>query len=220
MILEQNQGTAGGRWIFRLAPGGEGVEALVIGKEIACYDFILPTDGAAAPADERIRAEEPTRTQPTPPVEPTARSKIDAYSERLEKNPDDALSLHGRGYLYAMVGDAKRSRKDFDSALRLAPEDKGIPLHYGWALLNLGDCAGAAKQWKRWLELDKTVPPEADYHLALAYWGDGQKEKALEIFNAAVAREPNFWISREHAGRYSARWTEKEKNVVYGLYDA
>ncbi|MGD9782350.1 MAG: tetratricopeptide repeat protein, partial [Kiritimatiellia bacterium] len=219
VILEQNQGMAGGRWIFRLAPGGEGVEALVIGQDIACYDFVPTADGGA-PEGERIREEKPARAQPPPPVEPMSRSKIDACSERLEKNPDDVLSLRGRGFLYAMVGDAKHSRKDFEAALRLAPEDQNVPLHYGWALLNLDDCAGAAKQWKRWLKLDKTVPPEADYHLALAYWGDGQKEKALKIFNAAVAREPNFWISREHAGRYTARWTEKEKAAVYGLYDA
>jgi len=220
VMLDQNQGMGGGRWIFRLAPEGGGIEALVIGQDVSCYGFIPAGDGAAAPPGERPRAAEPARPEPAPPVEPTARSKIEAFSEILEKNPDDVLALHWRGFLYAMAGDAKRSRKDFESALRLAPEDKNVPWSYGWALLNLGDFAGAAKQWERWLELDKTIPPEADYHLALAYWGGGQKEKALEIFNAAVAREPGFWISREHARRYTALWTEKEKAIVYGLYDA
>ena len=223
VILEQNQGMAGGRWIFRLAHGGDGVEALVIGQEIACYDFFLPTDGAAKEGErtpEQVREEKRPLAPPAKPLESISRSKIAVFSEQLEADPDDVQSLRGRGFLYAMLGDAKRSRKDFDSALRLAPEDKDIPRDYGWALLNLDDGAGAAKQWERWLELDKTIPREADYHLALAYWGGGRKEKALEIFNATVARKPGVWISREHARRYTALWTEKEKAILNGLYDA
>jgi len=56
--------------------------------------------------------------------------------------------------------------------------------------------------------------------LALAYWAAGQKEQALKIFNATVARVPGCWISRDHARRYTAQWTEKEKAILFSLHDA
>lgn len=160
------------------------------------------------------------RPDPGQPVAPRPRSRIDFYTDMLDRNPDDVGALHWRGFLYAMMGEERLARRDFEKAIRLAPKAANIRWSYGWALLNLGAYEQAVRQWETMGKLDPTIPPNGDHHLALAYWAAGQKEKALKIFNETVAREPGFWISRAHARRYSANWTEKEKAILFGLYDA
>ncbi|HOU20836.1 MAG: redoxin domain-containing protein [Kiritimatiellae bacterium] len=239
ILLEQ---ACRGSWIFRPAPSGKGVEALVIDQDIACYEVVVPTEGSTAEprlsyAERRRQralaraannAETAPKEQPrkreelrsTRVVEPRPRSKIDFFTERLDKNPNDVNALHWRGFLYAMRGDAQASRRDFEKAIRLAPDVANIRWSYGWALLNLGEYDQAARQWEIMGELDEAVPPNGDHHLALAYWAAGQKEQALKIFNATVARVPGCWISRDHARRYTAQWTEKEKAILFSLHDA
>lgn len=174
-------------------------------------------DPEAAPEAEPREREQ---LQPAAPVEPRPGSKIDFFTDLLNENPDNVGALHWRGFLYAMRGDAQASRRDFEKAIRLAPDSSNIRWSYGWALLNLGEYDEAARQWEIMGELDETIPPQGDHHLALAYWAGGQKEQALKIFNETVARNPGFWITREHASRYTAKWTEKEKSILFALYDA
>ncbi|HPR68547.1 MAG TPA: kelch repeat-containing protein [Kiritimatiellia bacterium] len=224
-IVEHSPGWRGGKWLFR--PGAEGgIEMLVLGpNDIACYELDLSGRSAAAPPEapagaERRQQRQHERAAPAaPPLSPSL-SKIERHTRALEKNPANINALHWRGFLLAMRGDAQASRRDFDKAIRLAPDAANLRWSYGWALLNLGDYAEAARQWETMSELDPAVPCTEDYHLALAYWADGQKTAALDIFNNAVARNPEWWISREHAARYAARWTEKEKAILFDLYSA
>jgi thiol-disulfide isomerase/thioredoxin/Flp pilus assembly protein TadD len=223
----------GDRWIFRPAADGPGIEALVIGRScIACYELnlsgqsALASSGASTYAERRRQHQLERAARPAAPAAPAAGplspsfSKIERHTRALEKNPANINALHWRGFLLAMQGDAKASRRDFDKAIRLAPDAANLRWSYGWALLNLGDYAEAARQWETMSELDPAVPSTEDYHLALAYWADGQKTAALDIFNNAVARNPEWWISREHAARYAAQWTEKEKAILFDLYSA
>lgn len=227
-IVEYSPGRRGGKWLFR--PGAKGgIEMLVLGlNDIACYELDLSGRSAAAPPEAPAGAERGRQCQHgrAAPAAPAAAplspslSRIERHTRALEQNPADINALHRRGFLLAMRGDAQASRRDFDKAIRLAPDAAHLRWSYGWALLNLGDYAEAARQWETMSELDPTVPCTEAYPLALAYWADGQKATALDIFNAAVARHPGCWISREHAARYAAPWTEKEKAILFDLYSA
>ena len=228
-IVEHSPGWRGGKWLFR--PGAEGgIEMLVLGpNDIACYELNLSGQSAPAPSGASTYAERRQQHQleradrPAPPAAaplPPSLSRIERYSRALDKDPSNVNALHWRGFLLAMQGDAKASRRDFDKAIRLAPDAANLRWSYGWALLNLGDYAEAARQWETMSEREPSVPCNEDYPLALAYWADGQKTAALDIFNNAVARHPERWISREHAARHAARWTEKEKAILFDLYSA
>ena len=41
-IVDQKLGASNERWLFRAAADGAGIEALVIGQDIACYDVVFP----------------------------------------------------------------------------------------------------------------------------------------------------------------------------------
>ncbi len=91
---------------------------------------------------------------------------------------------------------------------------------YGRALLHLGQPGPAARQWERRARLDPAVNRNSDVMLALAYWADGQREEAVRIFNAAVARQPERWAGRDSAPASAADWTETEKTILLELQDA
>ena len=205
------------RWMFRLNPSGKGTEALAIDQNITCYDVGLPLDSP----DREIKLQPREFPPPTDhqPIHPSS-SKIDLYSRLLARSPDNVPLLQWRGMLYALKGDAKPCRRDFDKAIRLAPASADVRANYGRALLILGDADEAARQWEQMAELDKSVPASADYRLALAYWAADVKDDALQIFNNAVASYPHRWFSREHARAFSSLWTEKEKAILFELYDA
>ena len=214
------------RWIFRPRADGRGVEVLIIDRtHISCYDLVVPGVeetplATTPPPDIKPDPTEMRSLNAEKIPQPAARSKIDIYTQLLDQDPDNVPALHQRGFLYAMLGNTKACRRDFEKALRLAPRMATLRRSYGWALLNLGEYAAAARQWERWSELDPAVPSNSGYHLALAYWADGQKEVALKIFNGAVARHPDRWISRDYACRFHADWTTKELNIMCELYDA
>ncbi len=219
LLLDHREGS-GERWFFRPAAEG-GIEALVIGpRRIACYELRLPGMEPAQPAPPPPASVQ-TGAEADSPVGATPRpSRIDRYSEMLDRDPNNVNALHWRGFLHAMRGDAKASRRDFEKAIRLAPTAANVRWSYGWALLNLGKFTEAARQWEQMAEIDPAVPGTEDYRLALAYWADGQKDAALKIFNAAVARQPSAWITRDHAARFTSHWTEKEKAILFELHDA
>ena len=48
-VVEQTLGSNNDRWLFRLAADGAGIEALVMGQDIACYDVIFPQPAVLNP---------------------------------------------------------------------------------------------------------------------------------------------------------------------------
>ncbi|HHX98643.1 MAG: thioredoxin domain-containing protein [Kiritimatiellia bacterium] len=218
LLMDTEERCRGTRWMFRLNPSGDGVEAVMIDRQnITCYDVGLPLDSPDREIKLQPRKFPPATDQQ--PIHPSS-SKIDLYSRLLTHSPDNVPLLQWRGMLYALKGDAKPCRRDFDKAVRLAPASADARANYGRALLILGDADEAARQWEQMAELDKSVPASADYRLALAYWAADIKDDALQIFNNAVASYPHRWISREHAHAFSSLWTEKEKAILFELYDA
>ena len=48
-VVEQTLSNGGERWLFRMAADGAGIEAVVIGPDLACYDVVFPPSAALNP---------------------------------------------------------------------------------------------------------------------------------------------------------------------------
>ena len=49
VVVEQAQGNSADRWLFRMAADGSGIEAVVMGQDLACYDVVFPQAAALNP---------------------------------------------------------------------------------------------------------------------------------------------------------------------------
>ena len=98
-----------------------------------------------------------------------------ALDQAVRLAPLDAAILSARGLRRALTGDRSGATADLDAALRLAPARPETHALYGWSLLQLGNDAGSAEQFK------------AAGHLGLAGlaacdWQAGLHDEAVNTF--------------------------------------
>ncbi len=110
--------------------------------------------------------------------------------EILSRNPNNANSLNFIGYTWAERGERlDEAEAKIRRALELEPEAGHIMDSLGWVYYQRGDY-GEALKW-----LNKAVEklgrePELLEHLALCHLAMGDKAKAVEIFEEALAKGP------------------------------
>ncbi|MDH3441513.1 MAG: tetratricopeptide repeat protein [Gammaproteobacteria bacterium] len=105
------------------------------------------------------------------------RGAIEAFSEGIEKHPDDARMYRHRGHRYISIRELDRAIADFEHAVTLiegtqdevepdgAPNPAGIPV--------------------------STLHSNIWYHLGLAYYLKGDLDNALRIYEIASPQIPN-----------------------------
>lgn len=155
-----------------------------------------------------------------PQAQPVTTPLLSALSQELQNAPTNSELLARRGFAYAMVGEDRLARADFEAAVRLAPQDSETRRSYGWALYNLGDYRGALRQWDRELELSESPPWWTHHAHALAYWNLGDRTKALASYQAAATQNPERFATWEALDDYTSFWTWKEKQDIYTIFDA
>ncbi len=112
---------------------------------------------------------------------------ISAYDTLLKANPDYVPALNNLAYLYAGgYGSKADALKLASKAYGLAPGNGGIADTLGYALLINGKTAEALKILEKAAVL---LPknPSVYYHISLAYKGMGDRVKAVENLQRAVA---------------------------------
>ncbi|GAG58361.1 unnamed protein product, partial [marine sediment metagenome] len=131
------------------------------------------------------------------------------YEKALEINPDFAPAANNLAYLLAQTDE------DPDRALRLAkkakaqlPDDPGIADTLGLALIGKGYYPTAISELNDASE-KLSQNPTVFYHLGLAHWRSGDKEKALEALSKALDMNQDF--PEKEKTRKLLRVIEEEK---------
>ncbi|WP_454832107.1 tetratricopeptide repeat protein [Pseudoxanthomonas wuyuanensis] len=177
---------------------------------------------AAAPVAEEALYDDPDPAAQAFHPPPGGRAKFRALlAQRLQRNPRDPVALIQRAYLYLNGGYPEEARRDFEAALSASPP--GSPLERrvlwsrGWAEYDLGNVAGALRDWQRAEELHGGRPYWVGYSYALAYWTIGSEEQALNWFDAAVAATPE-WGSDEGFFMLTRHWRPAQRERMKVMY--
>ena len=113
------------------------------------------------------------------------------FKEVLDKNPENIIALRGRADAYLSLGKQKEAIADYESVLKVDPEDSGSLNNLSWVLST--SPVDSIRDGKRALELGKKACEVTDYEqahilstLAAAYAETGDFEKAREWSAKAV----------------------------------
>jgi tetratricopeptide (TPR) repeat protein len=136
-----------------------------------------------------------------------ARREFDAIIQRA---PEFAGALAGRGTCALRLGDFTAARADFEAAIAREPGSLEALVGLGDACLETGDLAAARRQFDAALELDPRCA-EARAGLGLAYFYEGDLRKAVAASDDAIAMDRNSVraylvraAGREESGQFNA----------------
>lgn len=107
----------------------------------------------------------------------------------LRRDPDDARALNALGYMLTVHTRRYAEAKSLVSrALALQPEDAAVIDSMGWVHFKLGEPRLALD----WLEraYAKFPDPEVAAHLGEVLWTLGEQDRARQIWDEALARDP------------------------------
>lgn len=119
----------------------------------------------------------------------------------LAESPDDANALNALGYMLTIRTQRYREAKDLiERALALDPDNAAIIDSMGWVHYKLGNFEEAEAYLERAYELQ--ADPEIAAHLGELYWTIGRRQKAREIWEAALDAFPGSGVLTEVVDRY------------------
>ena len=107
----------------------------------------------------------------------------------LEKHPDDTNTLNALGY--TLIDRTERYDEAaiyLQKAIDAQPDAPIIQDSYGWLLYKQGNLTKALEYLSRAYE--KFPGEEIAAHLIAVYWGLGEKDKAVDLFEQAIKESP------------------------------
>jgi tetratricopeptide (TPR) repeat protein len=108
----------------------------------------------------------------------------------LQTNPQHADALNALGYTLADQTDRLQEARGYiKQALEMKPESPAVLDSMGWVEYRLGNLQAALKHLEKAAEISDDA--EIASHLGEVLWVMGQQERALQIWKAALKREPN-----------------------------
>lgn len=110
--------------------------------------------------------------------------------ELLEQRPDDPVALNALGYTMAEhQRDVKDAHAMIRKSLEMTPDNPAVQDSLGWALYRSGDERGALK----WLERAYATEKDAEIaaHIGEVHWALGDRAKAREVWEKALAEDPS-----------------------------
>jgi tetratricopeptide (TPR) repeat protein len=123
--------------------------------------------------------------------------RIDLLEKDLKKilasNPKDNQALNALGYTLADQTTRYQEAKQYiERALALNPNDVATLDSMGWVLYKMGEHSEALKYMK--LAYDKDPDPEIAAHYGEILWVAGQTQKAKQIWDKALQRDPEHRV--------------------------
>ncbi|MEE9141466.1 MAG: tetratricopeptide repeat protein [Gammaproteobacteria bacterium] len=126
---------------------------------------------------------------------------IAAMEAMLEESPDDPFALNALGYTLAdRTTRYAEAREYIERALQLDPGNPAIIDSMGWVEYRLGNYNEARKHLERAYAVDRD--PEIAAHLGEVYWVLGEQDRAREIWERALVRDPGHYKLEAVIERY------------------
>lgn len=120
----------------------------------------------------------------------------------LKKHPEDGRAMNALGYMLTVRGQRlSEARALISRALELDPEDAAVIDSMGWVLYRQGKLRESLELLQK--AFGKVKDPEIAAHLGEVLWRMGQKERAREIWEAALTRDPEHRVLKETIQRYA-----------------
>lgn len=118
----------------------------------------------------------------------------------LSQNADDARAMNALGYMLTVRNERlPEARKLISRALELSPEDAAVMDSMGWVEFRQGKIKEARVLLEK--AFAKVKDPEIAAHLGEVLWKLGDKQRAQEIWGAALAKEPEHRVLKETVER-------------------
>ena len=111
-----------------------------------------------------------------------------AQSVLANAGRDDVHVLLNRGHLLLSLRKSDEARREFESAVRLEPNNALAWLGLGLANFMLEDFAAAEKAFRRCMQIDGH-PIDATFNLAMTLDEAGQPEQALKVWKSLLTDE-------------------------------
>jgi len=119
---------------------------------------------------------------------------------KLSSNPNDVAGWTLLGRSYAVTGNREKALEAFDKALSLTPDDAGIHIFYGEALVGFANDKVTSEARKFFLKAKNIEAnhPGVKYNLALADFQDGKIQEAYDV-----------WLKLAQEGAQDSPWWRK-----------
>jgi len=118
----------------------------------------------------------------------------------LEQEPNDVSALNALGYLLANHSERYAEALDYiERALEIAPDNAAILDSMGWVQYRMGHLIQARRYLER--AYSEFQDAEVAAHLGEVLWKQGQHEAARQIWQGALADNPEHPVLRETVNR-------------------
>lgn len=120
----------------------------------------------------------------------------------LAQRPNDPVALNALGYTMAdNRRDVKEAQAMIRRSLEMTPDNPAVQDSLGWALYRAGDERGALK----WLERAYSTEKDAEIaaHIGEVHWALGDRGKARDVWDKALADDPSHRYLLETLRRHS-----------------
>jgi cytochrome c-type biogenesis protein CcmH len=119
---------------------------------------------------------------------------------KLSSNPNDIAGWTLMGRSYAVTGNREKALEAFDKALALSPDDAGIHIFYGEALVGFANDKVTSEARKFFLKAKNIEAnhPGVKYNLALADFQEGKIQEAYDV-----------WLKLAQEGAQDSPWWRK-----------
>jgi tetratricopeptide (TPR) repeat protein len=184
--------TARNRLLTRLAVVGAGLVGVAV-LVIAVYSFggggsgVPGMNGTPAPESQAGAGDQGG-------VDTAA---VGALMQQLQANPNDTAVMQQLADVYYQGGDFATAGTFFDKIIAVEPENVSALLGRGATAYNVGNSAGAEKDWRAVIAIDPKNQ-DAHYYLGFMYLDSEtpDMEKVKAEWNAAIAIAPDSDIAK------------------------
>lgn len=120
----------------------------------------------------------------------------------VEMNPDDARALNALGYILSNhTSEYDQALEYVQKALSLSPQDPAVIDSMGWVQFRLGNLDAALEYLT--LAFDKMPDPEIAAHLGEVLWVTGEQQRAREVWDKALGKDPEHPVLKDTVKRLS-----------------
>lgn len=145
--------------------------------------------------------------------------------DRIEvvANSENAASFLARGFALLLNGDIAGTNALLNLALKrvdTATSANRVRWSHGWAMFNLRQHQCVLAHFAAAYQANPDDARWAHYTDAVTYWQTGDRARAVQFYEEAVAQEPECWRAINTSIRCTSRWRNQEKRAWGELFAA